>query len=222
MYQPCQHFSSPRHEVPSRVGYIRVDTYLSGPSTPEEYAQRLQDQIRLSDQSGVIGWIVDLRENRGGDMWPMILGVGPLLTLGTVGYFTYPDGSQLGWGYSSGVVTMGWQRRIELTEAYSLTQGTGTARVAVVTSRATVSAGEAVAIAFRGQANVRSFGEPTCGRSTSNRAFELNDGAWLFLTTSTMTDRNQTHYGGPVVPHEVIPAGNALKRAIEWLGTPQA
>ena len=33
------------------------------------------------------GWIVDLRGNFGGNMWPMLLSVEPLIGNGTLGYF---------------------------------------------------------------------------------------------------------------------------------------
>jgi len=38
-----------------------------------------------ADRDDLIGWIVDLRGNGGGNMWPMLAGVGPVLGEGVVG-----------------------------------------------------------------------------------------------------------------------------------------
>ena len=50
-----------------------------------DYAKTLQDSIRARDRVGLIGWIVDLRGNSGGNMWPMLAGVGPVLGEGVAG-----------------------------------------------------------------------------------------------------------------------------------------
>ena len=47
------------------------------------------------------GWIVDLRGNTGGNMWPMLTGIGPILGDGTVGSFVAADGN-ITWFYQDG------------------------------------------------------------------------------------------------------------------------
>ena len=54
-----------------------------------EYAEALQDAIRQADRPGLAGWIVDLRPDGGGNMWPMIAGVGPILGEGMIGHIIY-------------------------------------------------------------------------------------------------------------------------------------
>ena len=39
------------------------------------------------------GWIIDLRGNTGGNMWPMLTGIGPILGDGAVGSFVAADGN---------------------------------------------------------------------------------------------------------------------------------
>lgn len=48
----------------------------SGRNRPA-YVDSLQSQIGALDSAGACGWVVDLRENTGGNMWPMLAGVGP-------------------------------------------------------------------------------------------------------------------------------------------------
>lgn len=54
------------------------------------------------DAPDLVGWIVDLRGNGGGNMWPMIAGVGPVLGEGTAGAFVDPDDNVTLWGYANG------------------------------------------------------------------------------------------------------------------------
>ena len=50
-----------------------------------KYADSLQYQIKLMDNKYIKGWILDLRENSGGNCWPMLTGLGPLLGNGICG-----------------------------------------------------------------------------------------------------------------------------------------
>ena len=81
-------------------------------------------------------------------------------------------------------------------------------------------------VAFRERPRTRSFGEPTNGRSTSNRAFVLEDGALLLVTSSTFADRAGTIYGEPIPPDEQISLDDTdsplieeavVVAALEWL-----
>ena len=47
------------------------------------------------------GWIVDLRGNTGGNMWPMLTGIGPILGDGPAGSFVAADGN-ITWFYQDG------------------------------------------------------------------------------------------------------------------------
>jgi len=59
-----------------QVAYIRIPQ-VSGPGVA--VADSIHRAIRTLDSAGACGWIVDLRSNGGGNMWPMLAGVGPLL-----------------------------------------------------------------------------------------------------------------------------------------------
>src|SRR5438093_4023326 len=67
--------------------------------------------------------------------------------------------------------------------------------VAVLTNGNTASAGEAVAISFRGRPSTRSFGSPTYGVPTANTFMKLSDGASILVTTAREADRTGRVYG---------------------------
>jgi hypothetical protein len=56
------------------------------------FAVQTQELICSLDQVHPGGWIVDLRGNSGGDMWPMVAGLGPIIGDGVLGAFVAPDG----------------------------------------------------------------------------------------------------------------------------------
>jgi len=193
------------------IGYVALQGLgMINPAETTRFASDLQQRIASidSERSGTCGWVVDLRRNRGGNMWPMIAGLGPILGEGKVGAFVYPEGTEVPWTYKAGVASEGDLRRVSAIEAaYVLRRGDGA--VAVLTGRATGSSGEAVVVAFRGRPHTRSFGGQTAGLSTSNSAFRLSDGAMLLLTTAWFADRLGTTYGGIIEPDAVLDSAGA-------------
>jgi peptidase S41-like protein len=203
--------------VPSDIGYVKVTQF--GDATPgadRAFADSIQQQIRGADSSRLAGWLVDVRGNGGGNMWPMVAGVGAVLGEGTAGYFVPPSGAVTAWSFLNGAAMSGGTEIVRTTATYRLI--TPSPRVAVLTDNLVASSGEVVVVSFRGRPDTRSFGSETCGLSTANSTFRLSDGAMLVLTTSLLADRNRVNYGIPIVPDETI-GGDAevVQRAIAWL-----
>ena len=194
-----------------RVGYLRVPE-VSGAGV--EVADTLQRKIGELQDSGACGWIVDLRANGGGNMWPMLAGVGPLLADSIVGQFGFAgDGGR--WFYRAGISgilhrngTLDTAGRSTVTPV-TLRQPAGP--VAVLIDGGTGSSGEATAIAFRGRPNTRSFGAPSAGYTSSNRGSRLPDGANMVVTTGYDADRLGHSYGERLEPDVTI-----LGSAPEW------
>src|SRR5439155_26839297 len=64
-----------------RFGFIHVPTFspfVSG-ANDVALADSMQALVRAVDANNPCGWIVDIRHNLGGNMWPMLVGVGPIL-----------------------------------------------------------------------------------------------------------------------------------------------
>ncbi len=78
--------------VPETVGYVRVAGCLcQGAAEVTQFAESIQRAIRTADREGLVGWIVDFHGNGGGNMWPMIAGIGPVLNEGIIGWIVYND-----------------------------------------------------------------------------------------------------------------------------------
>lgn len=203
--------------VPSDIGYVKVAGF--GDATPgadRTFADSVQQQIRAADSATLAGWIVDVRGNTGGNMWPMVAGVGPVLGDGVAGYFVSPSGGAQDWSVRNGVALNGTTEISRTTTAYTLARPSP--RVAVLTDNLVASSGEAVVVSFRGRSNTRSFGDATCGVSSANSGFRLSDGATLQLTVAVLADRNRNNYGTSIAPDEAIAGdGEVVQRAIAWL-----
>jgi C-terminal processing protease CtpA/Prc len=215
--------------VSERFGYLWLPGYLgSDPLEGNQHAEQIQAIIAEVDKAEPCGWIVDLRENGGGWMWPMLAGVGPLLNEGEIGSFVDRDGQVGRWIYRNGqagtkygdydnyiITTVGTPYRPDVSER----------PIAVLIGPNTGSSGEAVVIAFHGQPNTRFFGQPTAGVSTGNSSFDLPDGAVLVLTTTIMADRLGQQFGQAIEPDMLIEAESGtesgtdptLAEAIAWL-----
>jgi C-terminal processing protease CtpA/Prc len=194
------------------VGYLSLPELVSGANLGQEYAVAAHRIIRDVDEAGAHGWVIDLRRNRGGDLWPMIAAVGPLLgdepwdafvSSQAKNTITYRDGQV--WDTTVPFdVDRPTERRPRAQVASPYRPGHAPPAAAVLTSRFTGSSAEHVALAFRGLSRTRSFGEPTAGTPTGNQRLELADGAALLLTVCLGGDRSGRTYDGPIEPDESV------------------
>ncbi|OPF77893.1 peptidase S41 [Streptomyces antioxidans] len=204
-------------------GYVALPGVQGSAHTYDTYVRQGRGAVAAADRKGACGWVVDLRGNRGGSMYPMFAVIAGILGDGEVGAFVGADGKRTVWTVKDGTLKVGakplpWSAAKPL----SLTRPA----VAVLTDDGTASAGEAVAVAFRGRPATRSFGMETSGVPTGNSPHRLSDGAELLLTEVKEADRTGRTHDGPIAPDEeflVEPKDigtardRALDAAVQWL-----
>ncbi len=178
------------------VVYMNLPGYVGGdPSAIGGYVTGAQELIAAALPRSVCGWVLDLRENDGGNVGPMREALSGFLD------------------------AAGAPRPLQTLEA---------APVAILIGPRTASAGEAIALSFVGRPRSRSFGSPTAGQTTVNRAFPLPDGGTLALTVRLMSDRTGRAYGGPIDPEQRVTSlmtkpgiasadDELVVAAVEWL-----
>jgi carboxyl-terminal processing protease len=179
-----------------------------------DYARVVWNQLYGLEDAGARGWIIDLRRNDGGNMWPMLAGLTPLLGRTDYGSFFDPldrvrwlwrfDGERL-FPYREDQPAVPYES-VDVPGSSPLRQPD--APVAVLCSRVTSS------------------GLPTGGLTTSNGTHDLADGSSLLLTDSLMADRLGRVFETGVVPDEHVAiawetVGKAddpfVRRAAAWL-----
>ncbi len=203
--------------IDGKIGYVLVPEFSGGGAPATDYAATLHTLIAGIDTGRVCGWVVDLRGNRGGNMWPMLTGVGPILGNGNPGRFVEWDGTVVStWYYLDGVsgLTPGGVV-VQVSNAYKLR--TPAPAVAVLHDGMTASSGEAIVVAFRGRPDTRSFGTPTYGVPTANAGYGLRDGATIVLTVALDADRNNHIYSEAIAPDQVTTSAGALDAGVSWL-----
>jgi carboxyl-terminal processing protease len=207
------------------IGYIEMKGFGSGdPISQKQYANELQSLIKSLDSPEIKGWVLDLRQNTGGNCWPMLAGIGPLLGNGVCGYFIDNKRHKSSWYYNDGQSGIDSFANCKVSiEPYKLLNPDNP--IAILTGLQTASSGEVVVTAFRGKANTKSFGQSTMGLSTGNSPFKLSDGSMILLATSIYADRNENSYGGQILPDvpedfdhvNAYSQDRVVKRAIEWI-----
>ncbi|MHA4807731.1 S41 family peptidase [Flavitalea flava] len=186
-------------------------------------ADSLQQMIARLDSRNISRWIIDLRKNTGGNCWPMLAGIGPLLGNGICGYFV-TTGSKIPIAYRDGAAFQG-KHVLCRVSAEGYRTRCDQKSIIVLTGRKTVSAGEIVALAFKGKEQVFLYGEPTAGLTTANATYTLSDRSLLILTVCQEADHTGKICEGSILPDKVIQAaGHDLTQndpvkaaAISWL-----
>jgi carboxyl-terminal processing protease len=203
------------------IGLLAVPGFAGGAHADQvKFAKSLQTVIRQMDAERTCGWVIDLRDNRGGNLWPMLVGLGPLLGDGDLAASIYPDGRRVGVWYRDGQGGFGDYVQLRVAEPHRVA---GPAPVALLVGSGTASSAEVLVVAFLGREATRSFGAPTRGVSAGNRIFPLADGASLVLTVAGTSDRFGRVHAGPIEPDERVSPEEegvdaTLEAAFAWLG----
>jgi carboxyl-terminal processing protease len=205
------------------IAYLSVPwVHTTDPAICSMIADSLQHIIEALDKTGVSKWIVDLRENKGGNCWPMLAGIGPLIQTDTCGYFVLPS-SRSAIRYCGGNAMNGKHILCSLQGKAYQTRNTKK-YIAVLIGPQTSSSGEIIALAFRKQPNTLLFGHPTAGLTTANATYDLLDKSMLVLSVYGEADRSGTICEGKILPDEWVtekpsfPTDDPVKSsAIRWL-----
>jgi carboxyl-terminal processing protease len=209
----------PSYKIIDRCGYISVPYFHGGNSKLIlSFADTLQSALRKLYASNIKGWIIDLRENTGGNMEPMLAGLGPIFSAEKLGYLVDVNNRKESWSYKDG--TYYWENKKILTVSNPVTLSHDIP-IAVLISSQTGSSGECVVVSFIGNSMTRIFGQPTWGLTTGNGSFDLSDGARIMLASTRMADRNGKIYYGSIEPDERLERNknpeDEIQYAVNWI-----
>ncbi|MCB9232903.1 MAG: S41 family peptidase [Bacteroidia bacterium] len=214
--------------VGGNYGYLRIPGMLFGPEDSARAHQIFQAICKIHLRGRIRGWILDLRLDGGGTMFPMLTGLSPLLGNQKVGAFADPASNfEQPWLLRDREMYLGdyqvTRYGLGRLKAPHLEQ----APVVVLISSGTSSSGEVVAIAFRNRPRTWFLGEETAGYTTTVSWLPMSDRVVLQLTESWYADRAGNLFTGTSIsPDETIEGGNNFRdlsldqsvlRAIEWL-----
>lgn len=157
------------------------------------------------------GVIIDLRGNHGGDMYPMIAAVSPLIQ----------DNNLLRFQSAGRHIRVTPILLDDIIKSQTIA-GDGyfemseKTPIAILIDENTASSGEATLLAFRGMDNVRTFGAHTAGYASANASFDLSDGYTLVLTVGKEIARTgEVFCDDPIEPDMLTET--PLEDAVIWI-----
>lgn len=197
-------WAMPSVELCDGIAVIKLPAFSGNDADGRRYVatvlEALPDQLK--------GVVIDLRDNRGGNMYPMIAAVHRFLPDDNILRFRNRKGTQsINRSYIINSVGIECQTSIECP-------------VAILTNEWTASSGEALLICFRGLEKVRVFGSPTAGYASANTPFPLPDGSKLVLTTGCDVARTGEEFcDDPIAPDTAT--DTPMEDALLWLSSQQ-
>ena len=84
------------------IAYVSLPRVNGSEKLYDAYVRQGRDAVTKAEGAGACGWVVDLRLERGGGMWPVLAVAGPILGDGTVGMFIDADRNKFVWSIKNG------------------------------------------------------------------------------------------------------------------------
>ena len=163
----------------------------------DEYVSAALASIDSLRDSARCGWIVDLRDNVGGNAYPMLLAVQPFLDGGsTIASFIDRNGHTEQLRYDGTAVMLDTSTVATAPSSIEPLDSD----IVVLQNSLTASAAELVVIALADRPNGAIVGGPSAGFTTGNQTFALSDGALLVVTTAFDVGPSGRVFDGPIEP----------------------
>lgn len=158
-----------------------------------EYVNEFYRQVNLLQQQKPKGWIIDLRANFGGMLYPMYAAIAPFLDQKNVVGIKDAEGKIAHFNYKNGKFYEGKQ-----ASQYFIIKEKRPKKIkspiAVLVAKKTGSSAEFITAAFVGQNKATIIGENTQGLTSGNQEYKLADGAFIALTVGNIVNRLGKEY----------------------------
>lgn len=202
--------TKPEVERNGNVLMIRLPAIMNAKENGQAYAEIVLKG--LEENQDVNGVMIDLQNNTGGDMGPMITALSPLLPEGEILYFEHHlyDQPVI---LENGEVTGGGTKISTNIPPIKLE-----VPVAILTNEKTGSSAEAVMMAFLDLEQVKTFGQPTAGYASANASYPLYDGSIMYLTVAYNKTPNGKIFYDDAIPVD-IETEQPVEEAMKWLNS---
>ena len=188
------------------ITYVKLPAHQGVKVSDSIYIHTVLDFLQSHlDAAGVI---VDLRDNHGGNMYPMITAIAPLL----------PDGEIISWRTrkQTSATTLDIAVRYAGLSLGEISKFPDNTPIAILINDWTGSAGELTLLCFRGLEKARTFGIPTAGYASGNLSFPMSDGYTLVITIARAIARTgEVFCDDPIIPD--VETETPLEDAVAWI-----
>jgi hypothetical protein len=195
--------------LPDQNGYIRIPGIQAfGETEVNRYARIILDSLSVLATQKMKQIVIDLRLNTGGNLYPMLSGLSPLLGDGIIGYETDVEGTIVrSWEIKKNNFFIGEYQTTSIPDSFSF--NLNKMPVVILTGPLTGSSGTMTAIAFKHRPNTFFIGEATTeGYTTSNGYFWFSPDFTMNFATNFVADRKKILYKKAFNPDLYIPGGD--------------
>lgn len=199
-----------------KYGFISLEGFMGMDSVASKnYADSLQSLVFKLYEENPKGWIIDLRYNTGGWIYPMLVGLGPILGKGVKAYKMDSDSIVEEFFY--------WKNEAEhMTLIDDLKFLDKNLPTAIIIGEETGSAGELLTLCFRGNPLTTIIGQNSYGVSTGVTPVIMPDSFVIAVANNLMTDRNKMGNGEAIRPQFVSNDWvEAFDMCYKWIETNQ-
>lgn len=194
------------HMLDGGIAYVKLPAHRGVKVSDADYTHVVL--VFLQSHLDVVGVIVDLRDNHGGNMYPMISAIAPLLPEGTLLSFKTRK--------RTSPITLDYVVRSSGLSLAEISQFPDNTPIAILINDWTGSSGEATLLCFRGLENTRTFGIPTAGYASANQSFPMADGYTLLITIGSDVARTgEVFCDDPIAPD--VETKTPLEDAVAWI-----
>lgn len=194
-----------------------------GPQVTTAYVSTVLQALNDSKAAaGSCALVIDLSAQRGGNAWPPMVTLRPLLSDQNTARFVTRSGDRQPLFTMQGMAHLNDAHASGLDNPLSRFKGQP---IAFIIARSTASAGEMLSIALLGEKG-SSFGWSTAGLTTANRSFPMPDEAHLLLSVSRYALADAAPIRGVIAPMRPAEAGatqdEVLRTAASWAASQSA
>lgn len=218
--QSVQVYEFKSQVIQDSIGYVRIIGLPIGDN--QKMSNDIQDAVCQLVQNGTKRWIIDLRFNGGGNMFPMVEGLAGIIGDGIVGGtkgVTEAESSL--WQIKDGDFFYD-EQNVAIENKCPIAE---LQKIAVLTSVYTASSGEALAVILKKRPKTKFFGNKTMGMVTATDYKQIDSATAMMISVSYYKDRELNVYDQFVdvdetvefEPKAEIDNDIGVKEAVKWL-----
>ena len=208
---------SPKVHVVDGIGVIQMkgyhvfDVQNQQVILGESWVQDVQAQLDTHWKDVTKGWIIDLRQNDGGSMFPMIGALSRFFEMPDMGGYYFPQPPQpvaVKHRFDGQHFKANDEVYLSFSKAYPLNKNT--LPVIVLIGKSTGSSGEFLAQYLKRQPKVTLMGDRTAGVASVNEGMPLPDNLGYYMLTVGyyLDEGDKPIFSTEVVPGTLVPEGS--------------
>lgn len=203
-------YKRPTISVKNNILYVHLPEFTGSKSQAKEYATSIYNKIAKQKYTGII---IDLSNNLGGDIGPMLAGTSSIIPNGKIFSIVSSSGETINVSLK-GSVTDNMGSNINLGKITKIND----TPIAVIQNRWTASSGELTDLALMNNSKVKTFGEESAGYTSINSTYYMYNGTQINITTDKIKKNNgKTLFNSKIKPD--IATKEPITKAKEWITT---